>query len=162
CKLIDKPEDDVDLGGGDCPSFVMPNARGAGYYHFALAPADLKKLVDKGLPKLTGPERYSLGASVKAAFARGAMTTADAAHALEKLTSDGDPSVSTLYGAFLQALEPWLRGTDEDPKIRALAAKTYRPIFGELGFDAKKGAKEAPSVKERRAKVIETLAAFAK
>ncbi len=50
CTLLTEREGDLPLGAA-CPDWVFPNADAAGYFRFALAPADLLQLRQQG-PRL--------------------------------------------------------------------------------------------------------------
>ncbi len=67
CTLITAAEQTIELDSTSCPSSVMPNADGTGYYRFALDEAGWQALVEDGV-NLAAAEALVLADSLDAAF----------------------------------------------------------------------------------------------
>ncbi|MGO8992956.1 MAG: M1 family metallopeptidase [Polyangiaceae bacterium] len=160
CTLLTDVEGDLPLGA-TCPAWVMPNADGAGYYGFTLAPDDLKKLRTLGLPKLSWRERIAYETSITLGYKSAATSFKDAIEAAAALAGDPHPDVSGEAMGFVGRAIEWFHG---EPALLAAAerygAKLYKPIYKRLGWEPKKG--EAPEVTELRSSVISFLAFTAK
>src|SRR5262249_6826478 len=96
CTLLTEAEGKLELEGGSCPSWVMPNADGAGYYRFSLAAPDFAKLRSDGWPKLTTKERMSVANSVLAAFARASLPAGAILGELAPLAKEPEPSIAAV------------------------------------------------------------------
>jgi alanyl aminopeptidase len=148
CSLLTAREGSMKLDAGGaggetsaCPKWVLPNADGAGYYRWALPPADLSALADKGYAKLSPRERLSFAQSLKAGFHRGATPAADVMAALAPLARDASFAVATKPMSFLHTAMRWLEAGPERPDVERYGRSLYAPVYRELGWEpAKKGA----------------------
>jgi alanyl aminopeptidase len=154
CTLMTTPEADLALTQAACPAFVFPNADGAGYYRFSLAPADLAALealqgkegkeVKAGKPSkavstLNEREKLAYGASLWAAYQRGKTPFKEILAAATPLAHDPEPAVAeTPAGYFTQARD-WLFADPARKDIERDARALYAPIAQRLGWEPKKG-----------------------
>jgi peptidase M1-like protein/ERAP1-like protein len=154
CTLLHERTATVDLPG--CPAWVMPNADGAGYYRFALAPEDLAHLRDRGMAKLAVGERLALALDLEAAIRSGALPAADVLRALEPLARDPHGAVAVVpldaYRLVLDTIvDPTLR-----PKLARHIAGLYAPIARAVGW--KPATNEPASRRTLRTEVLSALA----
>ena len=156
CTLLTAPEGDVDLSAATCPKFVFPNADAAGYYRFALAPADLAKLRAEGLEKLTERERVAYETSLRSAFERGTTPLKDILAAARPLATDTDPAVAEDPMGYVSRAREWLYGDAVRPGVEAYARALYAPVENRLGWEPKKG--ESDETRTLRASVLRFLA----
>ena len=137
CSLLTEAHGSMDLDG--CPSWVMPNASGTGYYRWSLAPADLARLRDDGYTSLDVRERLSLSRALLAAVRSGTLPVADALAAMPYLSRDPSGEVAKdpigLLGFVIQYLAT---GTERDA-ARRFGGELYLPVADRLGWDAKPG-----------------------
>ena len=70
CKLLTERSSHIDPTGSACPSWVLPNAGGAGYYRFSLPPEQWSALLND-FEELTPTEALSVIDSAIAAFESG-------------------------------------------------------------------------------------------
>jgi alanyl aminopeptidase len=156
CMLLSEPTGVIGFEKGQCPTWVMPNAEAAGYYRFALAPADLEKLRTRGYKKLSTRERYGLATAMIAGFDNGTVTAKDLMRALPSFATDSERSVAGMPADFLS----WARqklATDADlPALAAYVNKMYLPVRQRLGFRDQIG--ESGEAKLLRASVLGVLA----
>src|SRR4051812_48621358 len=75
CALLAAPTGAIDLPM--CPDWILPNADAAGYYRSALAAADVQRLRERGLARLSTVERVGLGHDLEAAFASAELPGGD-------------------------------------------------------------------------------------
>jgi alanyl aminopeptidase len=147
CALLTSTTGDLALDA--CPEWVMPNAGGAGYYRFALAAGDLKKLRDKGLAHLEPRERLAYGDALDAAFNRVTTPFADLIEAAAPLVNDADEGVLD-YGTVLPTeAHNWLHADPLRAKIEAYERRLAGGAWRRVGFDAKKGEGSAQTMLRR-------------
>jgi len=72
CEFLTDSQQAIEVEGGTCPSWVMPNANGSGYYRFTLVEKNWQALLEQ-FENLTPTERLSLIDSAFAAFEAGTL-----------------------------------------------------------------------------------------
>jgi alanyl aminopeptidase len=160
CSLLTGKTGSMALAGKGCPEWVMPNARGAGYYQWSLPPDQLRKLTKAGSSHLDVREKMSLASAVRYAFKRGSVDSSAAFSSLLPLANDPHPMVaSAAMGMFHEAAE-WLEGDPLEKKMRRQAAKTYAPVLRRLGWKPKPN--ESPEQSLLRRNVIGFLSVQAR
>ncbi|HEY8569634.1 M1 family metallopeptidase, partial [Microbulbifer sp.] len=75
CEFLTETEQTVDISGGTCPKWVMPNVDGSGYYRFNLDEKNWQALLAQ-FEQLSPTERLSLIDSAFAAFEAGNLQPA--------------------------------------------------------------------------------------
>lgn len=122
-----------------CPTWVMPNAHGAGYYRFALAPKWQQSL-SGAFAKLDEREQRVYADSVTSAYGAGALTPSQLLAALPQFV--GAPVRQTAIAGMynLKWMEEQLLSDEKArAEFRASAADIYRPRLQQLGFEPKDG-----------------------
>jgi aminopeptidase N len=72
CTLLSERQQSIDLAADSCPTRVLPNADGAGYYRFAMDDAGWQSLIDNAL-SLPPAEALVLADSLDAGFRAGVV-----------------------------------------------------------------------------------------
>ncbi len=155
CTLIEARTGTIALPEG-CPGWLLPNAGAAGYYRWALAPADLSKLRASGLARLDPLERVSVVNNLVTAQRAGALGYADAAAALLELARDRDAEVAAATLAPLLHARRDLVGGAARSSFDALARRLFRPALDRLGWARRPG--EAPPDTRARGRLVQFLA----
>jgi cytosol alanyl aminopeptidase len=155
CTLLTSREGDLPLGGA-CPEWVLPNADAAGYFRFALAPADLAKLTAKGVVSLSVREKTAYANSLRAAFNRNAAPMQDIIAAAAVLATDPHRSIAMEPLGFVQQARDWLYEDKLRGNVERYADKLYKGVFANLGWSGAKD--EGNDRKELRRTVISALA----
>ena len=164
CTLFSESEGSMLLDASACPSWIMPNADGAGYYRFTVAREDLIKLRDRGYAKLNERERATLVEALIAGFKVQGVNAADLLESLSKFAEDKERSVAIVPLHELSALrENWLGrpslGVAEHaallPKFQRFVRALYAPVVQRLGLYERAG--ESGDDKILRAEVIEGM-----
>ncbi len=155
CTLLTAPEGDLELPSATCPTYVFPNADGAGYYRFALAPTDLAKLRTKGLKTLSDREKVAYETSLRAAYQRGTTPFKDILDAARPLAADAEPTVAEDPMSYVSQVRDWLYGDAVRPEVERYARSLYAPTEGRLGWEPKKG--ETDETRTLRASVLRFL-----
>ena len=122
-----------------CPSWVMPNAHGAGYYRFALTPK-LQQSLSDAFAQLDEREQRVYADSVTSAYGAGQLTPSQLLAALPQFaTADVRQTVTAGMGSV-----DWIKQHLIDDEARrdafmASAADIYRPRLEQLGLASKPG-----------------------
>jgi alanyl aminopeptidase len=160
CSLLTEADGVLPLEGG-CPSWILPNADGVGYYYFALPGADLDKLRDQGLAQLSARERYVLLQSLMAGVAADAVSANVLLALLPRFAADDERLIATIPLSYLRGLrDHWLARPELAPAARlvleAKFAKFVRSMYAasaqRLGLTAQK--RESGDTRIMRAQVL--------
>ena len=154
CTLLTAAEGSLPLDS--CPAWVMPNADGAGYYRWSLAPADLQKLITVGYRKLSLRERISLVNSLKAALASGTLQEADGLAALEPIAHDADGAVAVEPLGVIKYARDYLVSDELRPAVDKYARALYGPTAKKLGWVPRK--QEPLETQRLRRRLLDFLA----
>lgn len=160
CALVEGAEATVELKARSCPSWVMPNADGAGYYRFDLAPADQARL-EANFDKLSEREQRSYADSVDAAFSAGRLDSQAFLRAAARLALTPDLRTAT---APLDRLD-WMlrhaaRTADEKQRLQQFVARLYGPRLSSLGLLPREG--EGDEARLQRTRLVSAMVYTAK
>ncbi|MDX2224064.1 MAG: M1 family metallopeptidase, partial [Rhodospirillaceae bacterium] len=138
CALMTDRTMDVDLPGGACPAWVMPNADGAGYFRFSLDLDGWRSLIGNA-EHLNAAELLSLLDSLDAAFTAGAIDTevyADGVQAVMAAHPQGTAwDVLAAPLARLAWIEETLVADRAQAGVKAYTDQLYGPQFDAFGLD---------------------------
>jgi len=122
-----------------CPAWVMPNAHGAGYYRFALAPK-FQQALSGAFAQLDEREQRVYADSVTSAYDAGQLTSAQLLAALPQFTTAQVRQTVTAGTGAIGWMDEVLLNNDADrAKFRSDVAKIYRPRLDQLGLSPKDG-----------------------
>jgi alanyl aminopeptidase len=158
CTLLTEREGRMELPGPSCPSWVLPNADGAGYYRWSMPPADLARLRKAGYSRLGALDRLAFADSVRAGFDDGTVPAADVFAALSPLVTDESRHVSTAPMSLLRFARTRIADDALRPRVEAFARKLYAPLMGKLGWAPRPGAQEDGETALLRSEVVAFLA----
>jgi alanyl aminopeptidase len=122
-----------------CPSWVMPNAYGAGYYRFALA-RKWQQSLSGAFARLDEREQRVYADAVTSAYGAGALTSSQLLAALPQFA--GAPVRQTAIAGMydLKWMDEHLLDDEQArAQFRASVAAIYRPRLQQLGLDPKQG-----------------------
>jgi cytosol alanyl aminopeptidase len=156
CTLMTSASATLPLQGA-CPAWLQPNADAAGYYRFALPPAELEQLrAPSAWRALSQRERVATASALQAGYDSGAIDAATFVVALPALAADDSRMVATLPMAFLRRVRTDVLTQAEWPALEAYTRKLYAPALARLGFAPR--ASDAGDDKLLRGQVLELLA----
>jgi alanyl aminopeptidase len=122
-----------------CPTWVMPNAHGAGYYRFALTPK-LQQALSGAFAQLDEREQRMVADSVVAAYGAGAVTPSQLLAALPQFASANVRQTVTAGMRNTEWMSEHLLDSEAARKdFHAKVAAIYRPRLDRLGLEPKKG-----------------------
>ncbi|HEX2574402.1 MAG TPA: M1 family aminopeptidase [Polyangia bacterium] len=158
CTLLTEGEGSLALDA--CPAWVMPNAEGAGYYHFTMATEELKKLAGPTYALLTPRERLSLADNVRAALHSGALSFEDGMAILTPMASDSTPQVAAVPMELLTLAHEALVSEALRARVEEVGRQLYGPVAARIGWEPRKG--ENVQEQQFRHRVLAFLATKAK
>ncbi len=148
CTLITGPRATLEAPSGMKVSAVMPNAAGAGYYRFAMAPAAIDSLL--GLTKsLTAGEGLALADSLDAAYQTGALSLDKLLSAARALSEHSDRQVVVTLAHSLIDLHDRVLDAAERTALEHRLSEIYGPRLQALGFDPRAGAHDKEPVEQQ-------------
>ena len=153
CELLTKKDDTFTLPG--CPSWVLANAGGSGYYLSSYQPAAVHALAQDAESALTPVERLSLLTDTWAAVRVGRQPVGDYLALGEGLQSDRTDSVLSLLFNQLTFIGKYLVNESDRETYRAWVRTLLAPIAKEVGWEPKSG--EDDSQKSLRANLLQVL-----
>jgi alanyl aminopeptidase len=122
-----------------CPTWVMPNAHGAGYYRFALEPK-LQQALSGAFASLDEREQRMFADSVTAAYGAGALTPSQLLAALPQFAAAPvRQTVTAGMGSTQWMAEHLLADDAARDGFHAKVAAIYRPRLQQLGLAPKPG-----------------------
>ncbi|MEO1336762.1 MAG: ERAP1-like C-terminal domain-containing protein, partial [Myxococcota bacterium] len=137
CQIVDQAKMVLPLER--CPSAVLPNAGGTGYYHFTLNEGGFDKLLAR-FSKLQPTEQLSTLQSMEAAFRAGRLSV-DAF-----LTGVQRAVRSKAWDVQIAPLEPLallIELHDGNEALVQKIARLYRPVVQRIGIRARRGEPDA-------------------
>ncbi|MFY0527734.1 M1 family metallopeptidase [Archangium gephyra] len=117
-----------------CPTWVLPNADGAGYFRTSLDTQMLGRLLSTGSRQLSRAERVALIGDVQALVNAGAMPAADALGLLPGLAGEKDRQVFQASLELLGMLRPALLSDARQADRQRFLRDTYGARARALGF----------------------------
>jgi len=153
CELLTKKEDTFTLPG--CPSWVLANAGGNGYYRSGYRPAAVRSLAQDAEAALTPLERIMLLTDTWAAVRVGRQPVGDYLTLGEGLQSDRTDAVLGLLFSQLTYIGKYLVNENDSEAYQSWVRNLLAPIAKEVGWDAKPG--ESDSQKDLRANLLQVL-----
>ena len=144
-----------------CPSFVFPNADGAGYLRYTPTSEQIKVLFGKSYGSLTAAERFAAIDALRASFKSGAADLPSILGALATVSKDKDRMLSFAASDLLEFTSDNLIGPGERAGFGKFVGDIYRDRFQKLGLTAKSPSEDAETRLLRR-DLLEQMVLFAR
>lgn len=139
CSLVSGRYAVVALDATTCPDFVMPNADGAGYYRFSLAPKDQAGL-QANFAKLSDLEQRVFADSITSAYSAGTIDTDAFLRAAQDLAKAPLASTVLAPAARIDWLILHVAGkAAQKQALRDSVRSWYAPRLAALGTQAREG-----------------------
>lgn len=141
-----------------CPRWVMPNARGAGYYRWDLQANEWRHLAQRGWRHLSPAERASYGESLQAGFFSGGVSASATFQALEPLAKDDERAVAYQPVSVLEFTRQYLVTSKTLPHFSNYVGQLYRASYQRLGWESKPGQPDNPLLRMNVIRVMTLIA----
>jgi len=138
CFIASGVVDTHPLPGGQCPSWVMPNANGAGYYRWHMADTQMTALKNASA-KLNVREQMSLADSLEAGFENGSIGSEQLLEQLPGLANSSVRQVATAPMSNWRFIARYLLPRGQMGAARKYAQSLYQDRIGELDINANAG-----------------------
>ncbi|MCP3104633.1 M1 family metallopeptidase [Myxococcus sp. K15C18031901] len=155
CQLLTAPTGELELGVKGCPSWVLLNAGGLGYYRTSYTQAQLAQVLAVPKGTLSTAERITLLADVEAGVRRGDLPLAVAMKLVPTTAKDPDEAIVARGARLLRLVNMEALTPAERAQLRAWAGTLYGPRARGYGWQPKPG--DSDEVRQRRARYL-TLA----
>ena len=136
CQIVEEKRSSIALKS--CPTWIMPNADGAGYYRFALDRASWKKLTTSA-DALNDKEVLAVLDSLDASVDTGTLDLGEYLDAAKFLMARNGGNVTWDAASSLIPRLVWIKNTMTTPKskpvVEAFIANLYKPLFDKVGLD---------------------------
>lgn len=150
CTLVHQAKAVVPLRqASQCPSWVMPNAHGQGYYRFALADAPARQL-SAAFAQLDEREQRVYADSLEAAFQAGTIdASAYLANVPQLASAEVRQTTTAPMGQLLWMKEHLARDEAEKQALAAYARRIYEPRLQAIGLEQKPGESDDTRILRR-------------
>jgi aminopeptidase N/puromycin-sensitive aminopeptidase len=153
CELLTKKEDTFTVPG--CPSWILANAGGNGYYHSGYGPPAVGALARDAETGLTPLERIILLTDTWAAVRVGRQPVGDYLTLAEGLQSDRTDAVLGLLFNQLNFIGKYLVSDNDRETYQTWVRSLLTPVAKEVGWKLEPG--ESDSRKNLRANLLQIL-----
>ncbi|MCP5138313.1 MAG: ERAP1-like C-terminal domain-containing protein [Chromatiales bacterium] len=133
CTLLTESTTSIPLQSAGCPTFVMPNANGAGYYRFGFDDDGWRALMTH-FDQLGEAEALAVADSLSAAYQANRLSTGSLVEAMRIMARSPYPEVVLAPDSDLIRLRDYLAPENADA-VRALMRSLYRPRLDALEKD---------------------------
>jgi alanyl aminopeptidase len=158
CEVLTAGSGVIALESEACPTWVMPNANGAGYYRFTLESEDLATLRTRGWSSLNPRERLALADSLGAGFDSAQIPAADVLDAMAPMVRDDIRQVATWPMGYLSFIRDRVVEVEDREQVDTWARRLYQPLYRRLRWEPRRGREEDGETALLRAEVISFLA----
>ncbi len=141
CRLLDRQSADV-LLGATCPTPLVPNAGGRGYYRFSVDESGWQALI-AGAAKSDPADQISLLSNLDAALDAGHLPPGDLLQAIRAVAPVARWDVLSVIDGILHRLRNEALGPADIPAYRAFVQTLFAPRLAQVGLAAK--PKEPPA-----------------
>jgi cytosol alanyl aminopeptidase len=125
CQLVAQREDEIALDTSQCPSWLLPNAGGVGYYRAALDREAQSRLLERARKVLTLPERVGLIRDMQALVMAGAVDPRSALALVKREAGDESRYVVSALAETTASLARFVPDAE-----RPRYARFVRDVFG--------------------------------
>ncbi len=139
CELIEEASQTVEFDTESCPTWIHPNADGAGYYHWKLPAEDLVELGSTHRDQLSMPERVALLPHTKALVEAHTLDVDAYLALVEAMAEEEHRAIVGQVVDAVSGIEEIAREQDRGEAFENWAAEIILPHAWRLGFEAKDG-----------------------
>ncbi|NPC81960.1 M1 family metallopeptidase, partial [Pyxidicoccus fallax] len=153
CTLLSEATGELSLPMRDCPSWVLLNADGAGYYRSGYTREQLAQVLAAPPGMLTVEERLSVLADVEGAVRKGDLPLGEALKLVPTTAADKDRTIVQRGAQLLQWVNEDRLSAADRARYRKWVGEVYGPRARELGWEPKPG--DSDDLKQTRSRLLE-------
>ncbi|MFP2931329.1 M1 family metallopeptidase [Pyxidicoccus sp. 3LG] len=153
CKLLTQATGELELPTRQCPTWLLLNAGGAGYYRTSYTREQLAQVLAAPPGQVTAAEQLALLADVEAAVLRGGLPLGEALRLVTSTSTDKNRLVVQRGARLLQLVNEDSLSPADRARYRTWVGKVYGPRARELGWEPKPG--DSDEVKQTRTRLLE-------
>lgn len=128
CQILTRKKEIVDIAGSACPSWVMPNAQGSGYYRWNLPTAQWQALTER-FAEFAPTEQLSIIDSAFAAFEAGKLSANQLLEVVRQSARAGKRQVITMPLRNLRKYRNHYLGKTQHSTFLNFAQNLYLPLL---------------------------------
>ncbi|SHF91828.1 alanyl aminopeptidase [Microbulbifer donghaiensis] len=128
CQMLTSVKQEVAIPGGACPSWVMPNAQGSGYYRWSLAEDQWQALTER-FAKFSPTEQLSIIDSAFAAFEAGKLPESELLEVIEQSAKADKRQVVVAPLRYLQKYRQHYLAEKGQQAFLNFAQNLYLPVL---------------------------------
>ena len=133
CVVLDNVNKQITLESDICPTAIMPNAGGKGYYRWYLA-KDKQQQLMTNIDKFSGAEKYSIASNLAAEYRAGRLEISDYLKDIRPLVADTDWDLISQPISEIKFIANEIASEQENQQISAFLSKLYQPKLDSLGL----------------------------
>jgi len=152
CTLLSSATGELELPVQGCPSWLLLNAGGTGYYRVSYSREQLAQLLSTPPGTLSTSERLALLADVKAAVDRGDVPLGEAMKLVPSTATDPHRLILQRGAQLLSGIKADRLPEADRPRYRAWLRELYAPRTRAVGWTPKPG--EGDDVKQLRSMLL--------
>ena len=135
CLLVEQRQQTFELESNFCPSAIMPNAQGKGYYRWTLSKMHQKQLMQH-FNKLSASEKYTVASNLAAEFRAGRINASNYLTSIQPIIGDTDWDLISQPIGEITFISNYIANDDEKEKISSNLSNLYQPKLDALGLHA--------------------------
>ncbi|MFT6249762.1 MAG: alanyl aminopeptidase [Cognaticolwellia sp.] len=135
CFLVEQAQQTFELESNFCPSAIMPNAQGKGYYRWTLPQKHQKQLMQY-FNKLIASEKYTVASNFAAEFRAGRINASNYLTSIQPIIADTDWDLISQPVGDITFISNYIANNDEKRNISSNISNLYQPKLDGLGLHA--------------------------
>ncbi|WP_323846554.1 M1 family metallopeptidase [Microbulbifer magnicolonia] len=132
CQMLTSVEEEIDIPGGACPQWLMPNAQGSGYYRWSVAEDQWRALIER-FADFSPTEQLSVIDSAFAAFEAGQLSEPLLLELVQQSARADKRQVITAPLRYLQKYRQHYLAEKDQPAFLNFAQNLYLPLLERTG-----------------------------
>lgn len=133
CNILEQPEQVFTHSVKQCPSAIMPNQHGHGYYRWTLTQRKWRMLL-KHLEVLNAGEKLSVASNLAAEYRAARIDTDFYLRAIAPLMAQPEWDVRTEPSAQLQQIWETIANEEQQEQLAHYVYQQYKPLLQQLGI----------------------------
>lgn len=135
CTLLTNQTSTITLPYTSCPTAIMPNANGKGYFRWAMGKSKLNALLNNQ-SRLNAGEQYSLASALSAEFNANRLSATDYLKSITEFTQTNDWNLITQPINTIEYISTNIANEQEQQQLQQHLSQLYQPVLQRVGLAA--------------------------